>query len=148
MRGIIPKDAKLRREEKMERGRREMSNKKQLREIRKRIEENEKKGKGTENSLKIGASFLRFFFCTDLDVGIDEEVFRECVLLEIQVAVKNSFDNLDLIDQVNKKKEKNRNFQLIFFRNCRCWSAKSRCSSCRMPKQTRGKSRKRTKMDL
>jgi hypothetical protein len=49
MRGIIPKDAKLRREEKMERGRREMSNKKQLREIRKRIEENEKKGKGKEN---------------------------------------------------------------------------------------------------
>jgi immunoglobulin-binding protein 1 len=78
--GKPPQDPAARRDEKLERGRREMANKKRLREINAKMKENEAKG-------------------ADSDVGIDEELFRESVLLEIQVAVKNSLEWIDLIDQ-------------------------------------------------
>ncbi len=78
--GVPPKDANARREEKLERGRRELANTKRLREIRARLKENEKRG--LEN-----------------DSGIDEEMFRESVLLEIQGAIAKSFEWMDLIDQ-------------------------------------------------
>lgn len=78
--GTPPKDANARREEKLERGRRELANKKRLREIRARLKENEARG-------------------NEADTGIDEEMFRESVLLEIQGAVAKAFEWLDLIDQ-------------------------------------------------
>ena len=78
--GAPARDPARRREEKLDGGRRKMANQKRLREIRKRMEENEKQGK-------------------DSDVGIDEELFRESVLLEIQVAINAALDGLDLIAQ-------------------------------------------------
>lgn len=78
--GQPSKDAGSRREEKLDGGRREMANKKRLREIRKQLDENEKRG-------------------AEDDTGIDEELFRESVLLEMQVAVRASLDALDLIEQ-------------------------------------------------
>lgn len=78
--GTPPKDANARREEKLERGRRELANTKRLREIRARMKDNEKRGH-------------------ESDAGIDEEMFRESVLLEVQAAVAKSFEWMDLIDQ-------------------------------------------------
>ncbi len=78
--GAPPKDPAARREQKLERGRREMANKKKLRAIEAQLAENEKKG-------------------SEGDKGIDEELFREVVLLEVQMAVKNALEWIDLIDQ-------------------------------------------------
>ena len=78
--GRPPQDPAARRDEKLERGRREMANKKRLREINAKLKENEQKG-------------------VDADAGIDEELFRESVLLEVQMAVKNALEWTDLIDQ-------------------------------------------------
>lgn len=78
--GVAPKDGKQRVEEKQERARREMANKKRLREVRAKLDENEKAG-------------------VDSDKGIDEELFRESVLLTIQLAIKGALDGLDLIEQ-------------------------------------------------
>ena len=70
----------VRREEKIDRAKREMQNKKKLRALQQKLEENEKKN-------------------VDDDAGIDEEVFRECVELEIQVEITRAIESLDLIDQ-------------------------------------------------
>lgn len=75
-----PAAGEARREQKLERGRREMQLKKQLKDIRAQLAANE--------AARV-----------DDDAGIDEELFRTCVTLEVQLACRKTLEALDLIAQ-------------------------------------------------
>lgn len=85
-------DGNQRREEKMERGRREMQNKKKLREIRQRMQEAEKRG-------------------VEVDTVIDDDLMREAVMTEIQLAVRTALDSWELILQEEPLLERQRLMQ-------------------------------------